>query len=599
MRVYLKSYDLFDTLITRLTRRPVDVFRLLGISEAMVFRSRFLGLIPFHIWRRWAERLARAHSSREDIRLVDIYRLLGWVVRHPARVMRREMALEDAVIVPIAPTVAQLAAQRHDGAPCCVISDMYLPQRFLKKIVRRHVGDVPVYVSSELGITKGSGRLFQHVAAAYGISLSRMHHCGDNPVTDHAVPLRLGMNATLIPVSAGGIPAGALDTLKCPQKEDPFFEMGFRVAGPTAFVMAMYLAERVAREKPPRLIFGARDMHLILYAFERLSDYTSTHYCRISRSAVYRAQFHATGNPERLFEGGDTGRTFFARLGAPCPPELADLSPIQQYRRFLSAVREKDFALGCEREFELVRDYLRHEGFQSGAWFVDLGWRGSIQQAINEILKPERPILGCYLGTLTPHPLRHGLYFDGGRPYRRMFRVIQAISFMELVFMEAVPSLARIAHADEGEGFKFVFTDDESTEQQAARLRIAAGARAFLDMMIPVHKTVPFRMDRLLRELDSLYDRYLLAPPGHWISALESTTHSGGFGGTGKRLLVGDDTGTPLGLLRSEWQGGYLVKHENSRWLPALRSVHNPLAYTGYVWLKRQVHRYRAMRRQQ
>jgi FMN phosphatase YigB (HAD superfamily) len=596
----MKSYDLFDTLITRLTRRPADVFRLLGVSNAMTFRCRFLGLIPFHAWRRWAERLARARSPREDIRLVDIYRLLGWIVRHPARMMRREMALEDAIIVPIADTVAQLAAQSQNGTPCCVISDMYLPQGFLKKIVRRHVGDVPVYVSSEPGITKGSGRLFQHVAAACGTPLSEIHHCGDNPVADHAVPLRLGMSATLIPVPAGSAPAGALDTLKCPQEDDPFFEMGFRVAGPTAFVIALHLAERVAREKPPKVIFGARDMHLVLYAFKCLSDYASAHYCRVSRSAVYRAQFHATGDPERLFDGGcDIGRIFFARLGTPCPPELADLSPSRHYRLFLSAVREKNFAQECEREFELVRDYLLREGFQSGAWFVDLGWRGSIQQAINEILKPKRPVPGWYFGTLTSHPLRHGLYFDGGRPYRRMFRVIQAISFMELVFMEAAPSLARIARADDGDGFKLVFTDDESAEQQAARLRIAAGARAFLDRMIPIHKTVPFSTDRLLRELDHLYDRYLVAPPGHWISALESTTHSGGFGGTGKRLLVGDDTGTLMGLLRSEWQGGYLVKHADSRWAPVLKAVHNPLAYVSYVWLKRQLHRYRAMRRRQ
>jgi hypothetical protein len=49
---------------------------------------------------------------------------------------------------------------------------MYLPQRFLEKIVRRHVGDIPVYVSSALGVAKGSGRLFQHVAAAYKTPLS-------------------------------------------------------------------------------------------------------------------------------------------------------------------------------------------------------------------------------------------------------------------------------------------------------------------------------------------------------------------------------------------------------------------------------------------
>jgi FMN phosphatase YigB (HAD superfamily) len=597
--MHLESYDLFDTLITRITRQPAGVFRLLGCSDAVEFRCKLLEFVPFHVWRRQAERLARLRSSREDIRLVDIYRLLGWIIRHPARVMRREMALENAVIVPVADTIAQLAAERQKGTPCCVISDMYLPQRFLEKIVRRHVGNVPVYVSSALGVTKGSGHLFQHVAAARETPLSDIHHSGDNPVADYAVPLRLGMNASLIPIHAGGASAGALDTLKCPQEDDPFFEMGFRVAGPTAFVMAAHLAEQVAREKPPNVIFGARDTHLVLYAFKQLSDYASTHYCRISRSAVYRAQFHATGNPERFFEGISTGLDFFARLGVPCPPELADLSPRRHRRLFLAATREKNFVHKCEREFEVVRDYLRHEGFQSGTWFVDIGWRGSIQQAINEILAPERPILGWYLGTRTSHLLWRGLYFNGSRPYRRMYRVIQAIAFVELVFMEATPSLARITRADGANNFNLVFTDDDPPGQQAARLRIAEGARAFLDAMVPIHKTVPFRMERLLRGLDDLYDRYLMTPPDHWINALESTTHSGGFGGTVTRLLVGDDTATLLGLLHSEWQRGYIAKHADSPWTPLWRAIHNPLFFIAYGMLKKYVHRYQAWRQQQ
>jgi hypothetical protein len=512
--------------------------------------------------------------------------------------MRREMALENAVIVPVADTIAQLAAERQRGTPCCVISDMYLPQRFLEKIVRRYVGDIPVYVSSALGVTKGSGHLFQHVAAARETPLSDIHHSGDNPVADHAVPLRLGMNASLIPIHAGGASAGALDTLKCPREDDPFFEIGFRVAGPTAFVMAVHLAEHVARGKPPNVIFGARDMHLVLYAFKQLSDYAPTRYCRISRSAVYRAQYHATGNFERFFEGVSTGLDFFARLGVPCPPELADLSPRRHQRLFLAAIREKSFVHKCEREFEVVRDYLRHEGFQSGTQFVDIGWHGSIQQAINEILAPERPVLGWYLGTLTSHPLQHGLYFKGGRPYRRMYQVIQAITFVELVLTEATSSLARITRADGANDFNLVFTDDEPTGQQAARLRIAEGARAFLDAMIPIHKTAPFRMDRLLRGLDDLYDHYLMTPPGHWISALESTTHSSGFGGTGKVPLIGDDTGTLVGLLCSGWRSGYIAKHANSPWAPLWRSMHNALFFAVYGTLKKYVHRYRAWRQQ-
>jgi hypothetical protein len=169
--------------------------------------------------------------------------------------------------------------------------------------------------------------------------------------------------------------------------------------------------------------------------------------------------------------------------------------------------------------------------------------------------------------------------------------------FMETVFTEAAPSLARIARDDES--FKFVSTDDETAEQQAARARIADGARAFIDTMISLHKTAAFSTDRLLHALDDLYDRYLLTPPRSWIDALESTTHSGGFGGTGTRLLVGEDAATPLGLLRSEWQGGYIVKYADSPWAPVWRGMHNSLFYTMYMALKKCVRGYRARRQEQ
>ncbi|MDR1662629.1 MAG: hypothetical protein LBR95_09480 [Azoarcus sp.] len=581
----LKSYDLFDTLVTRLTRRPVDVFRLLGASDRVVFRFRLAGIVPFHVWRRRAERLARFRSSREDIRLAEIYRLLGWIIRHPARVMRLEMALENALITPMPGTVAELAAYRRNGTPCCIISDMYLPRRFLQRLVRRRVEDVPVFVSSESGMTKGSGNLFRRVAQVYDLPLSEIHHSGDNPVADLAVPKRLGMGVTPLLAPAGGNSAGLLDALKCPS-DDPFFEMGFRVSGPTALTMAACLAEQAEREKPANLIFGARDMLLVYEAFKRLTkDSFPASYCRISRSAVFRAQFYVNGNTERLFETiAETGEVFFSYLGAECPPALATLSPQRHRRRFRAALQAESFMRESEQEFETVRDYLRHEGFRMGTWFVDLGWRGTVQQAINEILRLDRPIPGKYLGTLTPHSLRQGFYFNGGHPWKRRFRVMQAMSFMEFVFMEAAPGLAHVTR--DNAGFKLIYVEDDAV-QQAGRARITLGARAFLDTMIPLCQTSHPSTSALLRALDDLYDRYLLAPPGHWVKALETNTYARGLGETGTQPLVGDDTGTPIGLLRSEWQGGYLRKHAHSHWLPALRALHNPLPYLAWDGFKK------------
>jgi len=581
----LASYDLFDTLITRVTRRPVDVFRLVGASGTVKFRWKFAGIIPFHVWRRQAERVARKKSPHEDIHLVEIYRILGWVICRPDQVMRLEIALENSLIRPIPDAVEQLRARRETGTPCCIVSDMYLSRSMLRRIVRKHIGDTPLYVSSQLRITKSSGRLFHHVATSQNVPISDIHHYGDNSVADYEVPLRLGMQASLVPVTKDLASTCMLDVLKCSQGDDPFYEMGFRLAGPSAFVMAACLAEYVEKSPPRKIAFAARDMHLVQYAFKRLSSYSSTSYLRISRSAVYRAQWHASKDPKRWFESVTSGGEFFARLGLECPPELTKLAPHQNTSQFLNALNESHFPLECENEYHTVRDYLQHEGIQPGTLLVDLGWRGSIQDAINQIIAPEDAVTGWYFGTLDKQPGKFGLYFDGSKPGGRFYRISQALPFFEYLFTEAVPSVDRIVR--NGNVFEFIHTRDESPEQIASRIRLTKGARDYIDAMTSIHKIANFGSADLLKSLDELYDSYLFSPPENWVKHLEVMSHSVGFGGSVSTPLIGDDKGTPLGFLRSVWKGGYAVKHRKSSWAPILHALNNPIAFNSYELLKR------------
>ena len=593
----LESYDLFDTLITRITRKPIDVFRLLGASGAVHFRWKVASLIPFHVWRRYAERFARHCSSREDIQLKDIYRVLGAVIQQPARVMRQEIALEEAVIRPLPANVNQLMRKHRAGFGCCIISDMYLSHSALSKLVRTHVGNLPIYVSSEVGLTKGSGGMFEHVANSEGVTFAEMHHYGDNLVADHAIPLKLGIKNTLIPVKQEGRAVSLLDTLKCPREGDALYEMGFRVAGPTAFVMAAYLAGYVKKHPPRNIIFAARDMHLVKHAFHLLSNYEKTHYCRISRSAVYRAQWHANSDPKRWFEGVGSGDEFFKRLGICCPEDMRELVPHQHPQLFMSALQNSGFPQECAKEYNVVYDYLVNEGFQGGTLFVDLGWRGSIHDAVNDILNLEQPVEGYYFGTLESSSLKHGFYFSGSKPAKRFHRILQAVSFFEFLFTEGVPSVARIIR--EGHDFGQVPTEDETQEQHEARVQIAEGARDYIETMVLVHKAAPLDSERLLQPLDEVYNHYLLTPPAHWVAALETMTHSGGFGGSGTSPLIGDEGGSPIGFLKAPWKGGYAVKHRASLWAPIFSAMHNWPFFVVYDALKRSVRQHRAAKLRQ
>lgn len=590
----IESFDLFDTLVTRTTLSPIEVFRLIGAGECTQYRWRMLRSIPFYKWRRLAERIARRLSSKEDIRLSDIYRVLGVILRNPASVMRKEIAVEITCIRPIEEMICRYRRLVRSGANTCIISDMYLPSTVLRKILNKHVGPSKLYASSDFGLTKTSGNLFRFVSKDLEVGLSNFHHYGDNPVSDYVVPKNLGMKATLVDRLTQRCPINFLDSFKNPVNDDPLFEIGFDIAGPTAFIMAACLATQVRRAQPPNIVFAARDMHLIKYAFDKISDYKKTSYCRISRSAVYRAKWHANPSPWQWFEGTTNGQQLFTRLGLQCPEELKHVNPYAHCSQILYAVSKTNFFEDCKNSFELMSNYLKSQGFGKNTLFVDLGWRGSTQDAVNDILPNNEHIYGWYFGTFSKDSNKFGLYFNNKNNRRRFYRVTQAISFFEFCFTEAVPSISSIRQDETA--FEFVFTDDETAAQIETRKRIIDGARCYIDYMCDVYTQSPFRTVDMLNALDAIYDCHLRHPCERWVQAMDTMTHSGGFGGSGTSSMVGDSSGTPLGFLKAPWKGGYLVKHKSSRWLPIMRLLDHTVVFVLYDFAKECVHSLRRIK---
>lgn len=192
------SFDVFDTVITRTVLRPKDVFHLmrqrLEAQHAQLPRPL---LECFWGARVWSEFLARRRSGTEDITLSQIYGTLAGEFRLDRSgqdlLVSAELVVESEVLVPIDGAVKLVAAARR-GAPVVFISDMYLPSAFIRGILERCgllVAGDRLYVSGEVGITKGSGGLFRHVLDDLKIQPGQLVHCGDNPVADRLVPSSL------------------------------------------------------------------------------------------------------------------------------------------------------------------------------------------------------------------------------------------------------------------------------------------------------------------------------------------------------------------------------------------------------------------------
>lgn len=200
------SFDVFDTVLTRIVVKPSHVF------DLMERRIRRTEMIPYPVRRCfssarvWAEFKARRTTNRGDVTLAIIYDQLKafYALEHDcvSYLMELEMQIEKQVSSPIGNTVTALQALRKDGSRVVFVSDMYLPTEFVRELLVSSgialPGD-PVYVSGDLGVTKGSGKLFDLVLQREGIVAADLIHYGDNIHTDIYVPRERGIKVVPMP----------------------------------------------------------------------------------------------------------------------------------------------------------------------------------------------------------------------------------------------------------------------------------------------------------------------------------------------------------------------------------------------------------------
>ena len=554
----LYSFDLFDTLISRPLKRPGMVFDILGRLDVR-YRFPFMGAFGFKLWRVLAERVARRLSRREDISIFKIYRILGLFVKSPADLLRKELAVEMALVQPIRENVDALMALVEQGKQCCVVSDMYLPPAVIRRMIRQNVGDIDFLVSSREGVTKSSGKMFQTLLSRYDLAAGEVLHVGDNPRSDHAVPLALGIEAVLVPaLDRPGKAKGLYDAFCSRVEGRPFHEVGYALVGPCCVAFARFIADDAMRQGLERVIFAARDGYLIKAAFDALNTGIESVYVRLSRRALYVPSFAVHGDYERFFEGRISAADFFSRIGLSCPPALATLDPVRHKRKFMRHLEELDFVTMAAEEAAVVRAYLRAKGFSGRVGFVDLGWRASLQSALQDLCGDACSIQGYYFGSIVRADQHRAFYFENGRPYSRCATVFQALPVFEFLFTEPVHTLRRV-HRNDDDSFDFDFVRDEPDAQLALRTDVAAGARRFMHDIAGLLTVLNGSGVGGQADLDPILARYLSNPPAAFIRSFAGVGHAEGFGGSKYGALLPDSKKTLIGYRNAYWRSAYVA----------------------------------------
>ncbi len=276
-KVEIVSFDVFDTLLLRNYVNPTDLF--LHVEKKEDAKGFYLERVDAE------KRCRRKYKNKEDITIDDIYNEIDGGFKH---LKDCELEFEKKSLHPNFQIKSLYDYALEKGKKIIAVSDMYLPESFLKNVLLCNGFSVfdGVFVSGELDKTKAKGTVFKYVLEKYSIAASRLLHIGDNEHSDYKVPKELGINSRLYPkisrqyfgkfrylrefyrANKGSLEVSVVVNLVGEymlngSDKNYWIELGFRLAGPVSYAFSHFINNEIRKRKITKLLFIARDGYLL------------------------------------------------------------------------------------------------------------------------------------------------------------------------------------------------------------------------------------------------------------------------------------------------------------------------------------------------
>lgn len=520
------SFDVFDTLIKRAVARPEIVF---GIAAGQVIRSQKIGIAEETLVH------ARIEAEKEARRRINPEGEVTWDAiccclneKYPdiaPEYMEAELDVERRICHadPIIREVFNWCKEQRKKI--VIISDMYLRKDSILELLALcgYSGFYAVFVSSDAGCRKATGRLYKTVLRELGISPDKIIHIGDSIKADCLTAKKCGIHAIHIarnPIRTKYIKIRGLDKAQRAKwvrmrsvmggyigsAWNDEYQYGFEIIGPLLYGFCMWLHQKAREQKVEKLFFLARDGYLIQKAYRSIFGYEAIEnkYLYISREAVRKAQLWMRPDLHEMMSSFPVGR--YMKIG-----ELADYINVDRdiATGFWKAcgLREEDFFLpetflhdrrmldfyerirplaveNAEDDYRKTIKYLYQEQFFGRIAVVDLGWRGTIQNCLQNILNVggcrQTDLVGYYMGLdIRSVDLEHKFAFLPSEQAPNEF----VSAFFEYPFLAPEGSLKGYASLPDGsvrpEMHRFEYNDAECAIVQ----RMQEGVLYFIECM--------------------------------------------------------------------------------------------------------------------
>lgn len=436
-----RTFDLFDTLITRRHFRPEDLF--LSLEQALSAQGIPTGDQPFSSLRHKMDSLVRERLQVEEISIDDIYdglqQQLSWTAQQRSKALALELSCEYDAIVTVGELSSTLKGLSKDAF--AIISDSYLHTEFILKLIDK-CGLIcdgrQVFVSSHYKTTKSRKKLYGIVADSLGLPPQQILHQGDNKRSDVQQAKRAGFKVQHFPHSAathaetqfyreiagtqlqrslvaGAIKAGRLAFPGGSEHERTLWRVGSNVAAPLLYAYVAWTIAEARHRGIRHLYFLSRDGQVLLeiartiLAADKQPEPTCGYLFASRQSwhlpAITSFDAHVLSWLSDA-AGSSSIRSLLSRVELrpeACRSALESIGiseedwdrPHTEASHLSTLLSDPDIqALILENAAKArkrILRYLRNQGFggKEPVGIVDLGWHGRLQRSLHDILESD------------------------------------------------------------------------------------------------------------------------------------------------------------------------------------------------------------------
>ncbi|QMT31171.1 HAD family hydrolase [Alysiella filiformis] len=595
------SFDIFDTLVHRLTYAPTDVFdavrSALMHTELALLQPELIDNFP-HL-RRLSEQQARERRVKDfggdaEITFDEIYDELALL--HPiddatrTLLQNKELDLERLFLYQSQDGFAKYSEAIAQNKQVLFISDMYLPQDFLIDVLQKlgfqAANADTVFVSGDYRCNKHGGKLYQLVQKKLNLSLSSWLHFGDNLHADVQAAQKVGLSSQhatwskvhnvprTLPRIADVLPESIVAGIKLPQHraiyqpENDYQKIGYEIFGTLLFGFYVWLNRKLQAFEPDKILFFARDAYLIEKIHQIIqpnSPYPSE-YVYLSRKSVYplslvdfplqRLHFLIGGKSRRslknIADAYHIDVHHHALTMNQCglnPDSIITPENYGAFFQFFSTCFQEINAQSCRLRDEFAPYFTNMIQNHKKIAVIDIGWSGNIQAAVSRIIMPYKQdveLSGFYLGLFPEAGLNirencsMAGYFHHLNDRPEYNQLISTGGAELLEFVLTSPDGSTIAYEkDETGKIVPIFEKKDKNEQDYERkaLEVQKGVLAFAKDYAFLCQHFP------LEALDSLkwadpFCELVRNPTREQIALLADLTHSDTGSNTNREVLA-------------------------------------------------------------